>query len=98
KWRDGNVDRQAKLMMLLKDYDKELTPHFTLLTPEDRERIFHEVFPASYNGYHYQTSHERLEFHETGNAQRLIDMYGKNILHVEGHGWYTWDDKRWKED
>src|SRR5215510_9516251 len=79
-------DRQAQLMMLLNDYDKEISPHFTLLTPEDRVRIFNDVFPESAQRFHYQTSHGRLEFHEVGNAQRFIDLYGKDILHVTPEG------------
>ena len=100
EWKKQGGERQAKLLMLLNDYDKEISPHFTLLTPEDRMRIFHDEYPETEQRFHYQTSHERLEFHEVGNAQRFIDLYGKDILHVtpEGQGWFAWDGKRWKED
>jgi putative DNA primase/helicase len=100
EWKKQGGERQAKLLMLINDYDKEISPHFTLLTPEDRMRIFHDEYPETELRFHYQTSHERLEFHEVGNAQRFIDMYGKDILHVtpEGQGWFAWDGKRWKED
>jgi hypothetical protein len=96
KFRDANADREAKLLMYLKDVDQEMTGHFTALTPEDIVRIFNEVWPSSHRGYRYHKSSVRLEFHETGNAQRLIDMYGKDILHVVGHGWYVWDDQRFQ--
>ena len=69
KFRDANADREAKLLMLLKDLDQEMTGHFTVLTPEDMVRIFNEVWPTSHRGYRYHTSSVRLEFHETGNAR-----------------------------
>lgn len=95
--KKNGKERAIQLLDLLKDWDKEISPHFTLLTPEDRVRIFNEIYPEHEERFHYQKSRE---FHDTGNAQRLIELHGKDILHVtpKGHDWYVWDGKRWKED
>lgn len=37
---------------------------------------------------------------DTGNAERVLDRFGWDILHVspKGFGWYVWDMSRWKAD
>jgi hypothetical protein len=76
-WKKQGGERQAKLLMLINDYDKEISPHFTLLTPEDRMRIFHDEYPETERRFHYQTSHERLEFHEVGMRNGSSTCTGK---------------------
>lgn len=35
---------------------------------------------------------------DDGNAKRLIDAYGDELLHVEAWGWMVWSGSRWKVD
>lgn len=34
----------------------------------------------------------------TGNAHRFVKMFGSQVMHVAGVGWYTWDGNRWRLD
>ena len=40
----------------------------------------------------------RYEQNDIGNAQRLIDQYGKHLRYVVNVGWHAWDGKRWRID
>jgi putative DNA primase/helicase len=33
---------------------------------------------------------------DDGNAQRLADLYGEDIMHVAGMGWFAWNGRRWE--
>jgi putative DNA primase/helicase len=35
---------------------------------------------------------------DLGNAERLVDLEGANLIHVPGPGWYEYDGKRWRRD
>lgn len=38
-------------------------------------------------------------FNDTGNAQRVYDMFGDDLLFSHGsREWLIWDSCRWKED
>lgn len=62
----------------------ELQKAVALATPEHRPSIARGVVERT--GY---------ELNDTGNAQRLIDSYGKNWRYAENIGWYKWDGRRW---
>jgi putative DNA primase/helicase len=36
-----------------------------------------------------------LPRNDTGNARRLIERYGRDLMMVDDHGWFTWDGRRW---
>lgn len=36
-----------------------------------------------------------LDRNDYGNAQRLIARFGRDLVHVDGAGWYAWDGLRW---
>jgi putative DNA primase/helicase len=46
-----------------------------------------EKLPPTSAGMHVQN--------DTGNANRLIDLFGANLRYCEGLGWLRWDGKRW---
>lgn len=33
--------------------------------------------------------------HDTGNAERLLSLYGEELIHVQGVGWLQWSQTRW---
>jgi putative DNA primase/helicase len=35
---------------------------------------------------------------DSGNAERLIQRFGTEIIYVHNKGWHYWDEKRWKKD
>ena len=36
---------------------------------------------------------------DTGNAQRLVDQYGDDLIYCEATGiWYVWDGRRWAHE
>lgn len=35
---------------------------------------------------------------DTGNAERLVAMYGAELRYVAGIGWLVWDGRRWRPD
>lgn len=37
-----------------------------------------------------------LPRNDLGNARRLIQRHGHNLLFVDAAGWFDWDDKRWR--
>ncbi|MEM7806552.1 MAG: phage/plasmid primase, P4 family [Planctomycetota bacterium] len=37
-------------------------------------------------------------FTELGNAKRLVEQFGQDIMHVPGVGWHVWDGRRWALD
>lgn len=45
------------------------------------------------------TEEKLYEQNDTGNAERLFDMYGNNLKYsYENKIWYYWDGKVWRED
>lgn len=36
--------------------------------------------------------------HDDGNALRLLERFGSELMFVPGAGWHVWDGKRWKRD
>ena len=43
---------------------------------------------------------QSFEYNDTGNAERILDRFGQDMIHVgpKGFGWYVWDTSRWKAD
>jgi putative DNA primase/helicase len=33
---------------------------------------------------------------DLGNAERMLDLYGRDLMSVPGVGWYAWTGKRWE--
>lgn len=40
----------------------------------------------------------KLPLNDYGNAQRLIERFGRDLMYIHGPGWFAWDGKRWRED
>lgn len=43
---------------------------------------------------------QRAEYNETdiGNSERFRSLFGGDIKHIHGIGWFVWDGRRWKQD
>lgn len=42
--------------------------------------------------------HPGFPLTDSGNAERLVAMYGAELRYVGGIGWLVWDGRRWKPD
>ncbi len=40
----------------------------------------------------------RFPRNDYGNARRLIERHGRDLIYVHGAGWHWWDGRRWRED
>lgn len=46
----------------------------------------------------YEVPDRSFPYTDYGNAERLVDAHGDDLLHVAGVGWHTWDGKRFQRD
>lgn len=46
----------------------------------------------------YEPQDRTYKYTDYGNAERLVDAHGRDLLYVPGRGWYTWDGRRFRRD
>lgn len=99
RWRRQLKDRSAVLTLVL-EAARNCEPPF----PEAEAR---KKVTQAFKQDHDDDDDEDLYFNgdddgrhltDHGNAQRLVDSYGDEIIHVEAWGWMVWDNDRWVAD
>lgn len=98
RWRRQLKDRAAVLTLVL-EAARNCDPPFpedqarqkvTQAFKQDHEEDDDEDFFVGEDDGRHLTDH--------GNAQRLVDAYGDELIHVEAWGWMCWDGVRWRAD
>jgi len=66
--------------------------------PEDFDDEEIERIARSASRYEPGSDRESRRLTDLGNAERLVDLHGENILYCPQVGWLIWNDKRWRRD
>jgi putative DNA primase/helicase len=99
RWRRQLKDRAA-VMTLVLEAARNCDPPF----PEEQAR---QKVNQAFRQDHEDDDDEELYFNadddgrhltDHGNAQRLVDAYGDELIHVEAWGWMVWTGIRWVAD
>ncbi len=91
--------REQAIRSTFEDVEKERTgwPRFEELTGGPDAKALKRVLKSFPNESRAsQALRSEYPQNDDGNAQRLVDLYGEDIMHVNGIGWYRWDGMRWK--
>lgn len=99
RWRRQLKDRSAVLTLVL-EAARNCDPPF----PADQaRRKVAQAFKMDHeedddDDLHVPNDDDGRHLSDHGNAQRLVDAYGDELIHVEAWGWMVWDGVRWRAD
>src|SRR5712692_9856129 len=62
----------------------------------DQTDISPEAVGSDHSGASSGDKHIFRPHTEYGNAERMLDLYGSDLMSVPGLGWYAWTGKRWE--